>query len=765
LSSLENLKHNVFEADVNEISRELFVGEIVNNKIKVKNDKNDTLYLDVSVSEQIKEMVNLRTKTLAIPSGQEGLVDFDIKVPLNYSRGLYNGYIKLKSKTGTETTTIPLQIRVTETSSMQPSIRIKLAKVSFVPGDKFKMTVFFTNIVDIHQDIILTSKIKDLKSDRIVMINELTVYNNMSSIDVELDISKNISLGEYVASSTLSYREYSGKINEFSDSESFSIVKPFLERTYFFLPNWLYLIILIASVFLGFLVSKSMKFIESRRRFHLEVDQSQLPQPGDRTAFVGYLAERNVRTFFEVDKLTTHALIAGSTGGGKSVSAQVIVEEALQKGVCVIVFDPTAQWSGFLRKNADKQMLGLYAKYGMTIKEAHGYSGNVHQVTNSRQLIKIKEIIKPGEITVFALNKMDLKEIDTFVANTVRQVFKDNFDECRELRLLLVYDEVHRLLPKFGGNGIGFMQIERACREFRKWGVGLMLISQVLTDFAGQIKANINTEIQMRTREETDLERLKTKYGEELLHAVVKAPVGTGMLQNSAYNRGRPYMIAFRPLLHSTERLGDEELLKYNEYNAKIDDLFYELDQLEKLNIDVFDLKLELKLASDKVATGAFNLVDIYLETLVPRIKSSWEQTGKQPLKREVQLVPQSEIDEDIRLAKFANQKAASAQSVINGAQIVEQPISVISSKEDSVKQNAPSKEPAKPKAPKYAAVIIDSEDSDILYHNIEKVVESLENDGKDVSLIKLKLTSLKSSLSEKETLIKLKQIKGELES
>ena len=69
-----------------------------------------------------------------------------------------------------------------------------------------------------------------------------------------------------------------------------------------------------------------------------------------------------------------------------------------------------------------------------------------------------------------------------------------NFSETPEIKLLLVYDEIHRLLPKFGGSGEGFLQIERGCREFRKWGVGILMISQVLADFVGQIKANINTE-------------------------------------------------------------------------------------------------------------------------------------------------------------------------------------------------------------------------------------------------------------------------------
>ena len=62
----------------------------------------------------------------------------------------------------------------------------------------------------------------------------------------------------------------------------------------------------------------------------------------------------------------------------------------------------------------------------------------------------------------------------------------------------MVYDEVHRLLAKFGGTGHGILQLERACREFRKWGIGLVLISQMLGDFVENIHANIATEVQIR---------------------------------------------------------------------------------------------------------------------------------------------------------------------------------------------------------------------------------------------------------------------------
>jgi len=244
-----------------------------------------------------------------------------------------------------------------------------------------------------------------------------------------------------------------------------------------------------------------------------------------------------------------------------------------------------------------------------------------------------------------------------FVANTVREIFHSNLKEFRGLRYMAVYDEIHRILPKFGGSGEGFIQIERGCREFRKWGIGVLLISQVLADFVGQIKANINTEIQMKTRDEGDLERIKMKYGEEFIHALVKAPVGSGMIQNAAWNRGNPYYITFRPILHSVERLTDEELSLYNQYNEIADDLEYQFEQLEKDGIDTFDLKLELKLSKDKIKSGNFNMVKIYLEGLTPRVQKIWDKLGKKPKKRELTLIDTSKLKEELEQAKKSREE------------------------------------------------------------------------------------------------------------
>ena len=437
------------------------------------------------------------------------------------------------------------------------------------------------------------------------------------------------------------------------ETESLIVIKiPPFSRKIFGIPVWI-LIIALSTVLTGivsfFLIKR---YIESKKKYKMSLDLKSLPKKDKGFLWLGKIAEKKNKAYLDPHKLTVHSIVAGATGGGKSIAAQVLIEEALKQNICVIVFDPTAQWSGMLRKLEDKKMFEYYKNFGMKKSDARGFSGNIRAIKNARQVVDVEKFFQPGHIQILTLNKLQPKDMDIVVANVIRQIFKSDPKEYPTLRTLLVFDEIHRILPKFGGSGEGFIQIERACREFRKWGYGVCLISQVLSDFAGQIKANISTEIQMRTRDEGDLNRIKTKYGEEFLQSLVKASVGVGMFVNPAYNHASPYFINFRPILHNTRRLSDEELEKYNQYNDKVEDLEYQIEQLEELKVDVFDLKMEIKLVKDKIMVGNFSVVDIYLEGLTPRVAKQWEKLGKKPKKKEIELADLEEIKKSVEEAK-----------------------------------------------------------------------------------------------------------------
>ena len=637
------------------ISKSVKIGDFAEVPIEFTNHEEQDTTITLSLEGDILRAASLNQRSLLIPALSSNTATLRL---LGQNITLYFGTLVIS---GPISKRIPVNLSVTDVSGTPVEALIleidpitKKAKI----GDVFDFKVTLVNLLSAKKYNVTVSYTIDRLPDSSTYKFEKAFFEETETIELENSQSriKNFNMPDFIRPGRYVINVQAKSLGlESSASRTFNVVEPFWDYVILgIIPvRWAIFIsfFLLAGIG-GYLYYRKKK--ASQKRYVSKLDLSTLPKAGPRSILLGYIAETTTKTYFDLESFTTHSLIAGSTGGGKTVSAEVIVEEALEKGISVIVFDPTAQWSGFLRKNTDKRFLSLYPKYGMKKTDARGYNGNVRQIMNAREQIDIKKYMKPGEISVFTINKLDPEGADILAANTIREVFHANLPESPELKLLVIFDEVHRLLPKYGGSGQGFIQIERGAREFRKWGVGLMLISQVLKDFVGETKANINTEIQMRTRDQGDLDRIKTKYGGYMLQSLLKAATGTGMIENASYNKGNPYFISFRPLKHMHARLSDDELDKYNKYNDILDSLDFQIEMLEKENIDVFDLKLELKMAADKVKTGSFNMVDIYLEGLTPRIKSQWEKLGKEPPKKQAKLISENELLEEFKKAQDA---------------------------------------------------------------------------------------------------------------
>ncbi|MCX6821325.1 MAG: DUF87 domain-containing protein, partial [Candidatus Aenigmarchaeota archaeon] len=319
-------------------------------------------------------------------------------------------------------------------------------------------------------------------------------------------------------------------------------------------------------------------------------------------------------------------LTAGATGSGKSVSATIFVEELLKEKIPVIVFDPTAQWTGFVRPCRDPNLLKYYKEFGLNVNDTRPYNGMIYEVTDPNVNINFKKYMNPGEVTVFTLNKLKPGQYDIAVKNIIDTIFAQGWEESTKLKMVVVFDEVHRLLERYGGTG-GYVALEKACREFRKWGIGLIMVSQVLSDFKEAIKGNVLTEVQLHTKSLGDLSRIEKKYGLDYVKRVTKLEVGIGMLQNPKYNDGRPWFVAFRPTLHEPHKIPDVELETYKEYAALIDIIEANIEAIEKSGKDVFDIKTELKLAKDKLKKGRFRMAKIYIDSLRKHLNIGEENT------------------------------------------------------------------------------------------------------------------------------------------
>lgn len=631
-----------------DIFKEIRQNTFVDDTIGIYNFKTTNMNLLISLSSDISDFVKLDRDALILEpgKGEEIKITFYGTKPI----GTYEGILKLSGDVEKE---IPVKVKIIENRLPIETLllSIDLFKNIVNPGENLNYKLNLQNLLIDQEYKVVLEKLIIGEEDSTVYhreIQEVEIRKALSIVD-HINIPSNFSEGDYLFVVNAKYLGFSSSV-----TAPFSVRRPIYLYSFLGIPLWVFFAILsfISFVLLNIFIYKRYK--EKRKRYGISLDLSTLPKADKGFFKLGLIAETKHPVYLEPERLKTHAIVAGATGMGKSISAQVLVEEALLKNVAVIVFDPTAQWSGLLRKCEDKKMISFYPKFGLKSTDARAFPGNIRQISHAREVIEIEKYIHPGQIQIFALNKLDPKDIDMFIASVIRQIFKSDPKEAQELKVLLVFDEVHRLLSKFGGSGEGFLQIERACREFRKWGMGVVLISQVLSDFVGEVKANINTEIQTRTIEESDLERIKTKYGEEFLKSLVRAEVGVAMFQNAEYNKGKPYFVNFRPILHNTRRLSDEELEKYNKYNDIIDDFENQVNQLEKEKVDIFDLKMELKLIKDKLMTGNFSVVDIYVEGLGPRLQKQWEKIGKKPKKVEKKLLDVSEIEKSVEEAKKA---------------------------------------------------------------------------------------------------------------
>jgi hypothetical protein len=583
---------------------------------------------------------------------------FRFTIPPKEKLGVHTGEIRFSDATGVVNKTVPVTIYVLPMARGMFDVEVRPAMEQAKPGARVPVQVVLTNKGAMDSDV-MVSLYLFLPSGENIFIGEKTIKvpaGDQRTLDFLATIPENALEGYYSFTAVAEY-PINGEKLEVRGRAPIRVGEPTARMKVFGLSPWMFGLLLAALITSGISGVYGYRFYRKRmlakKRFLVSIFPEELPKPGPTSIKIGKLAEIGGDAWLRLEDLRMHVITAGATGGGKTISSMVIVEEALMKGCNAIVFDPTAQWTGFLRKCTDKRMLSHYSKFGLKPTDARSFPGVVKLITNPRQKIDMKELLGEearGKITIFVIERLKPGDLDVFVTNVIQSIFASQPQEYPGLKTLLVFDEVHRLLPKYGGTGAGVIQLERAVREFRKWGIGVMLVSQTIADFSETIQSNCRTQIQFWTREENELKRIAMKYGEEHVRSVSRASIGHAMVVNPDYNRGRPYYVNFRPILHSTFRLSPEELDKYYAADDRIENVKYKLKKLEEKGVDVFDLRIELGLAVRKLEEASFDLVNAYLDSLEPRVDELCAKHGLKGIKRVIELVP----EEDIRRAQLA---------------------------------------------------------------------------------------------------------------
>jgi uncharacterized membrane protein len=600
------------ETDLIEIT--LHPGESRMYTITISNNLDETVIANLSVIGRIWEFLQLEKEVVGVKPMSSSMIKVKVFTLPTTPLGVYTGDIIISVKG--EQKTIPVTLLVVSEKEALLDVKVETITKQIEPNGTVRFHVSMYNLgfkkkFDVH----LTYRIKEVETEKLIKQKEEEIAIETSLSFVRAMAVENLNLGKYYLEVEA---EYDGR--KASSADVFEVAKPFwtTEKANIIVLAVLILVAVVLSI-------KGMRYYKvwraGRRRYVFPVSFKDLPKG---KIWFGKIAESDRKAFFNMDDLTTHIISAGATGSGKSVSAMVIVEELLREKLPVVVFDPTAQWTGFVKRCTDKNMLAKYREFGMKEVDSRPYKGMIYEVTDPDVRIDFKKYMNPGEITVFTLNKLKPGQYDKAVRKIIRTIFEQGWEESPKLRLLIVFDEVHRLLEKYGGKG-GYIALEKACREFRKWGIGLVMISQVLADFKEALRGNVLTEIQMHTKSLEDIDRVSKKYGKEYSSRVTKESVGIGMVQNPKYNKGKPYFVEFRPLLHNPHKIKNEELAVYKRFAAELEIIEEGIEKLKKKKIDTTDIELEFRLANDKLKTGAFRMAEIYIESL----KSSLERMKK----------------------------------------------------------------------------------------------------------------------------------------
>jgi hypothetical protein len=585
-------------------------GEIQRYGIKIQNLLSTDSNVSLKITGSVLPFLTLDKSKLIVKSLSTEDVGITAYASEDSAPGTYTGEIVVSTKDTSES--LPVKVIISLKSDIELGVVVESLTKQVIPGDDARFHITLYNLgANKRFNSTLTYQIKNVQTNEVIYSENETLFMEGSRSFIKTTkTNKTIPAGMY---SFLVEAFYQKKKS--ASADTFQIVRPLLANEN--VRRALILISLIAFIVFMVVLKRKYKEYKARKaRYIFPVHFNKLPR-GE--LWTGKVAETAEKSTFSMDDLTTHVLIAGATGSGKSVTGNIFVEELLEQKIPVVVFDPTAQWTGFIKPCTDEKVLRYYRSFGLTKDDAKFYPGMIYEVTDPNLKIDFKRYMNPGEITVFVLNKLKPGEYDTAVTNIINSIFEQGWEESTTLKMVIVFDEVHRLLERYGGKG-GYVSLERACREFRKWGIGLIMISQVLSDFKEAIKGNVLTEIQMHTKSLEDLERIEKKYGLEYAKRVTKEEIGIGMMQNPKYNNGIPWFISFRPPLHMPHKIPEVEMEMYKQYADIISKIEIELARLERAGRDVTDLKIEFKLAATKIKQGRFRMAEIYIESLRKRL-------------------------------------------------------------------------------------------------------------------------------------------------
>ena len=257
----------------------------------------------------------------------------------------------------------------------------------------------------------------------------------------------------------------------------------------------------------------------------------------DRDFVIGTVPSTDINAIVNVDDLVEyHSAILGVTGTGKTEVALDAVKHAASKGIKVFCVDFTGDYQSRLSdlkpifpKSDDADVKELDAKLFAVQTGTYGASDEKKalnaflETTNAKVEAEVSKFLT-GKDNVAILELTEIANTDATLRMTelyLSAIMNWAKDNRNTQKVLIVLEEAHTIIPEVRGAGFSFdtqfvvNRIGQIALQGRKYGVGLMVISQRTALVSKTILSQCNTFLTHSLIDQTSLNFLQSVYSAE----------------------------------------------------------------------------------------------------------------------------------------------------------------------------------------------------------------------------------------------------------
>jgi uncharacterized protein len=263
-----------------------------------------------------------------------------------------------------------------------------------------------------------------------------------------------------------------------------------------------------------------------------------------------------------------HAAILGVTGTGKTELALDLIRKALQHGAKALCVDLTGEYRERLSDCAPVP-LGLTQEEGASLDEKlfdaetgsygagaekkvlKGFLGEIQQAVEERVdafLSNDEERLAVFELAEVTNTKASLRTTELFLTEVMMWARRNR----RARQILIVLEEAHTTVPETGGAGFDYdtqwvvSRIGQIALQGRKYGVGLLLVSQRTALVSKTVLSQCNTYFIFSLVDQTSLSYLSNVLSPDYVRAVPNLRFLDCIVSGKALNSDRPILVRRR---------------------------------------------------------------------------------------------------------------------------------------------------------------------------------------------------------------------------